>query len=325
MDSGVQELYFSIIHSGERGEASMRLKPPGSAIPAYFLYGEALQAPDERLVHIETIAARSKLHDWTIRAHRHRDLHQVLLIRRGSIAVQLDGESRSVRSPAAIVVPPGVVHSFGFEPDTKGFVISFARGLVQELAAVSATLIETLDRPLARSVDRRALDATDSWALAEMLLREFGRSAPGRHLALRGMLGALLANLVRLAGTVTSQEAAPLPARELVARFRESLERYFRTHMSVAAYAAELGASEPTLRRACLAVVGETPVEMLQLRLLIEAERQLRYTSMPVAQVAFYLGFDDPAYFSRFFMRRMGLTPRAFRTRDGLEAERRHR
>jgi hypothetical protein len=37
----------------------MRLKPPGSAIPAYFLHGEALQAPDERLVHIETIAARS--------------------------------------------------------------------------------------------------------------------------------------------------------------------------------------------------------------------------------------------------------------------------
>jgi AraC family transcriptional activator of pobA len=299
----------------------MRLKSPSSAIPAYFLYGEALQAPDERLVHIETIAARSTLHDWTIRAHRHRDLHQVLLIRRGSVEVHLDGESSSVRSPATIVVPPGAVHSFEFEPGTKGFVISFARGLVRELAASSPTLIETLDRPLARSLDRRALDATDSWALAEMLLREFGRSAPGRHLALRGMLGALLANLVRLAGgAATSQEAAPLPARELVARFRESLERRFRTHVSVAAYAAELGASEPTLRRACLAVVGETPLEMLQLRLLIEAERQLRYTSMPVAQVAFYLGFDDPAYFSRFFMRRMGLTPRAFRTRDGPEA-----
>ena len=62
---------------------------------------------------------------------------------------------------------------------------------------------------------------------------------------------------------------------------------------------------------------------MLQLRLLIEAERQLRYTSMSVAQVAFHLGFDDPAYFSRFFTRRMGLTPRAFRTHDGPEAERR--
>jgi AraC family transcriptional activator of pobA len=157
-----------------------------------------------------------------------------------------------------------------------------------------------------------------------MLLREFGRSAPGRHLALRGMLAALLANIVRLVGTVaSSQIGAPPAARELVARFRQSLERRFRVHASVATYAAELGASEPTLRRSCLAVVGETPLEMLQLRLLVEAERQLRYTSMPVAQVAFHLGFDDPAYFSRFFTRRMGLTPRAFRIRDGVEPARR--
>lgn len=298
----------------------MRRRGQSTAIPAYFLYGEALQAPDERLVHIETIAVRSKLHDWTIRAHRHRDLHQVLLIRRGVAAVELDGESHSVKAPSALIVPPGVVHAFAFEPQTQGFVISFARGLVRELAAASPALMETLDSPFARALDRRALDATDSWRLAEMLLREFGRSAPGRHLALRGMLAALLANLVRLAGPVASSEGAPLPARELVARFRESVERRFRTHAAVSAYAAELGASEPTLRRACIAVLGEAPLEMLQLRLLVEAERQLRYTSMPVAQVAFHLGFEDPAYFTRFFTRRMGMTPSAFRVRDGVEA-----
>jgi AraC family transcriptional regulator, transcriptional activator of pobA len=37
---------------------------------------------------------------------------------------------------------------------------------------------------------------------------------------------------------------------------------------------------------------------------------------MPVTQVAYYLGFEDPAYFSRFFTRRMGLSPRAFRRAD---------
>jgi AraC family transcriptional activator of pobA len=301
----------------------MRRKSAAGQIPAYFLYGEGLQAPDERMVHIETIAARSMLHDWTIRAHRHRDLHQVLLIRRGLVDVRLDGESSAVTSPAAVVVPPGVVHSFSFEPDTQGFVISFAGGLGRELTAAAPMLIETLDHPLAHAVDRRSLDATDAWALAETLLREFGRSAPGRHLALRGLLAALLANIARLVGTVASSESgAPPAARELVARFRRSLERRFRTHASIVTYAAELGTSEPTLRRSCLAVLGEAPLEMLQLRLLIEAERQLRYTSMSVAQVAFHLGFEDPAYFSRFFTRRMGLTPRAFRTRDGVEPTR---
>ena len=86
-------------------------------------------------------------------------------------------------------------------------------------------------------------------------------------------------------------------------------------------YAATLCTSEASLRRACLATTGQTPIELLHLRLLVEAERQLRYTSMSVTQVAYYLGFEDPAYFSRFFSRRMGLSPRGFRARDGLENE----
>jgi AraC family transcriptional activator of pobA len=51
------------------------------------------------------------------------------------------------------------------------------------------------------------------------------------------------------------------------------------------------------------------------LRLLIEAERQLRYTSLSIAQIAYHLGFQDPAYFSRFFTIRMRLSPRQFRRR----------
>lgn len=56
---------------------------------------------------------------------------------------------------------------------------------------------------------------------------------------------------------------------------------------------------------------------LLHQRLLVEAERQLRYTSMPIAQVAYHLGFEDPAYFSRFFSRRMRISPRGFRERAG--------
>jgi AraC family transcriptional activator of pobA len=50
--------------------------------------------------------------------------------------------------------------------------------------------------------------------------------------------------------------------------------------------------------------------------MLVEAERQLRYTGMSVAQVAYFLGFEDPAYFTRFFSRRTGVSPKVFRGRD---------
>lgn len=295
------------------GEAT----PRPASVPAFYLYGESLQPPDERLIHIETIAARSRLHDWIIRPHRHRDLHQVLLMERGQVEARLDARAALLRAPAVILVPPAAVHSFRFQPDTVGVVVSFAATLASELREVSPGLSEHLERCTAIALDRAALRQTDLRALAEMLLREFGRSAPGRRLALRGTLAALLANLQRLlpqasdaVGTLSSRD------RELVARFREQVERRFREHLGLAEYAGLLQTSESRLRRACVAVAGQSPVDLVHLRLLLEAERQLRYTSMPVTQVAYYLGFEDPAYFSRFFTRRMGMSPRSFRNRD---------
>jgi AraC family transcriptional activator of pobA len=44
-----------------------------------------------------------------------------------------------------------------------------------------------------------------------------------------------------------------------------------------------------------------------------EARRNLAYTSMSVATVAYALGFGDPAYFTRAFTRTVGVSPRTFR------------
>ncbi len=316
MDGAPGNLYFSVMCSrlrASKGEAAFQ---PAS-VPAFHLYGESLQPPDERLIHVETIAARSRLHDWIIRPHRHRDLHQVLLIERGKVEARLDAHTALLQAPAVILVPPGAVHSFRFQPETVGVVVSFASTLADELRAASPGLSEHLGQGVAMMLNHRALRQTDLRALARMLLREFSRSAPGRRLALRGTLAALLANLLRLLPDISAASGAVGAVssrdRELVARFREQVEQRFRQHPALTEYAALLQTSESRLRRACLAVTGQSPVDLVHLRLLLEAERQLRYTSLSVTQISYHLGFEDPAYFSRFFTRRMGISPRAFR------------
>lgn len=317
MDATRRNLYFSVMASS-RPSAPPPL-PAASGVPAYFLYGEPLQPPDERLIHIETIAARSRLHDWHIRPHRHRDLHQVLLIQRGSVESRLDGSAATLQAPLAITVPPGVVHSFRFRSETVGVVISFAATLARELQPPSAGGAALLERSRAVALHRGALGRTDLRQLAAMLLREHGRSAPGRRAALRGLLAAFLANLQRLMPDDAAEHApAGVRERELVARFRELVESRFRQHAGIADYTQSLQTSASRLLRACMAVTGDSPIELVHLRLVVEAERQLRYTSMSVTQIAYYLGFEDPAYFSRFFTRRMGISPRAFRRRDAL-------
>jgi AraC family transcriptional regulator, transcriptional activator of pobA len=290
-------------------------------VPAFFLYGEAPRPPDEATVHVETIATRSRLHNWTIQPHRHRDLHQILLVQSGRTEVRLDDHTVTLCGPGIVIVPPGVVHSFRFEEQTVGLVTTFATGLAGDVAGRSADLRRFLDRASGAPVTKATLAATDLALLCRMLLREFERSAGGRESALRGLLGAWVANVYRV-GQHSEIASVGHRARErgIVARFREAIEGHFRQHAGISIYCREIGVSESQLRRACLVVTGQPPVTLIHLRMLVEAERQLRYTAMPVAQIAYYLGFEDPAYFTRFFSRGTGESPKSFRDRDAHSA-----
>jgi AraC family transcriptional activator of pobA len=300
-------------HPNHRGTSADR-----GDVPAFFLYGEPLRAPDARTVHVETIAARSSLYDWKIRPHRHRDLHQILIVWRGPIQAQLDGAKAILRGPAFVIVPPLTVHSFQFGKETDGLVVTFAAGLAREIFRDTSVLGEILDRPAAGRFRRTQLAATDLAQLATMLLRESSRSATGRDTALHGLLTTLLTNVLRISeGTAVPAPSAATRERELVAHFREVVEQRYRGHLGVGAYAREIGTSQAALRKACVRVAGQSPTQLVHARMLIEAERQLRYTGMSITEIAYYLGFEDPAYFSRFFAKGMGASPRSFRRGTG--------
>jgi AraC family transcriptional activator of pobA len=83
--------------------------------------------------------------------------------------------------------------------------------------------------------------------------------------------------------------------------------------MTLAQYAVTLGATQTRLREASLMVTGMLPNQLIQQRILLEAQRALLNSTMTIAQTAYYLGFNDPAYFSRFFTKATGQSPRMYR------------
>jgi AraC family transcriptional regulator, transcriptional activator of pobA len=67
------------------------------------------------------------------------------------------------------------------------------------------------------------------------------------------------------------------------------------------------------LSRIARATTGEPASSLIDARVVREARRNLAYTTLGVATIAYALGFADPAHFSRVFSRTTGLSPRAFR------------
>jgi AraC family transcriptional activator of pobA len=102
-------------------------------IPSYSLFGESAHLPD--VLHCETIAARSVLHEWEFEPHGHARLHQLLLLESGRGVVQLEAGLQPLGPMTLVNVPPGEIHGFRFEPGTQGYVATLAEEMRDELLA----------------------------------------------------------------------------------------------------------------------------------------------------------------------------------------------
>jgi AraC family transcriptional activator of pobA len=119
---------------------------------------------------------------------------------------------------------------------------------------------------------------------------------------------AALWRLAQLAGT-----GAPTRGRAAFLRFAALVEARFRDGWPVSAYAEALGLSVKRLNRLTQAQAGMSAQACVHRRLAREACERLVHLDAPASAIAADLGFDDPAYFTRFFKRMTGMTPRAYR------------
>lgn len=109
-------------------------------------------------------------------------------------------------------------------------------------------------------------------------------------------------------GTGADTRASPL-----VLRFLKLLEEDLRREHLVAHYASRLGISPGHLSHLTRRHLGLSAGVLIGSRLLAEARRLLLYSDLPVSEVGYELGFEDPAYFGRFFKRHAGQSPSSYR------------
>ena len=292
-----------------------------TALPLFHLYGDPPEDQAFDFIHVETIASRSSIHGWTIRAHRHRNLFQILLIEQGGGEMTFEAARLPFAAPAAILVPAAVAHGFRFQPNlTRGWVLSFtedAAGLLADRAGEALSRLRALAVqpivPIAEDAERSRLSA-----LCAELFEESSLAREGHRLAMRGLLALIAIGVARLAasrartGSVTLQ-----PADATVARLRALVDESFRRERQLGFYAEQLGMTIDRLNDHVKRATGVTAGHLVRQRVLSEAKRQLVFTAQPIQDIADELAFSDPSHFARFFRKHTGTTPHEFRDQGG--------
>lgn len=288
------------------------------AIPQFHLFGEAPVEAAFDFIHVETIAARSSRHGWTIAAHNHRYLHQILVIVSGAGVARFEGAEHAFCGPVVIPVPATVVHGFTFDEDVKGFVASFTDDVVRGYrdgdgrGSVRARLENLFAEPLlplepGETFDRIHADIRD-------LHEELTLARDGYQIALRAHLALLIVEIARARASRARYAEVTLSAVDpVIARLRELIEDRFRETRRIGDYAEALAMTVDRLNEHCKRITGVTVSHLVRQRLITEAKRQLMFTDLSASEIAYDLAFADPSHFSRFFRRYTDMTPQEFR------------
>ncbi len=290
-----------------------------SSLPLFHLNGDA---PDDQafdFLHIETIGSRAPGHDWTIRAHRHRNLFQILLIERGGGEMTFDMARLPFAAPAAILVPAATAHGFRFEPGTTdGWVISFTEDAAEPLTDRAGDALARL-RALAAAPVVPITDASEQArlsALCRELFEEASLARGGYGFAMRALLVLIAVSVARLAAARAPAVMAQA-ADTTVVSLRALIEENFRAQRQLGFYADKLAMTVDRLNDRVKQATGVTAGHLIRQRLLAEAKRQLVFTAQPINDISRELAFADPSHFARFFRKQTGTTPHAFRDRRG--------
>ncbi|WP_157954464.1 helix-turn-helix domain-containing protein [Saccharospirillum mangrovi] len=277
---------------------------------------DALSQPIQRHLDVVEIAyPRSDL-SWTAPRQEWRHFAQCILLLSGSALAQFKGAKLPLKAPALAWLPAGMMVQARFSAGSRGLLLSISEDWL--VPAVTGRLDPDLPyRVLADTVHAAQPDDTDFWPLIEpcfaTIRAELQQSDIGARSVVAAQLTTLLTYLHRLDTNRPPHPASGESRSVVYQRFLQLVELHFREHWKVRDYAASMGVTERRLEAATQRDAKQSPSTLIQRKLLSEACQRLAHSPLSIAEVAYGLGFRDPAYFSRFFKRQMGAAPGSWR------------
>ncbi|AQS94470.1 AraC family transcriptional regulator [Polaribacter sp. BM10] len=143
------------------------------------------------------------------------------------------------------------------------------------------------------------------------LLEEFQQNETAQYDMLQAYLKQFIISAVRVKkeNHVVKEDVET----RLFKDFSLLVEQNYKTLHSVTDYAKRLGLSPKSITKHFQKAGTTSPSEFIKNRILLEAKRLLIYTDKTVKEIAFELGFNDPAYFTRFFTKAISKSPLQFK------------
>lgn len=240
-----------------------------------------------------------------MKSYAHRDdYYMFVLLTEGSASVEIDFEIKELTPGNMIIVSPWQVHGkpSGELWQADGWMLAVSPEFLSEsdIRAIEEYSISSCPFSPGESIIE---DISELYAMLERY-RE--------NIIICNALAATVKSIV-ISSLDTCRKVISDRYLSITLQLRKQLDLHLAGKRSPSVYASMLNITEVYLNEAVKGATGLSAGAYIRNRIIVEAKRQLAYTSLPAKEIAFSLGYEDYAYFSRVFRKNVGKSPAEYR------------
>jgi len=233
-------------------------------------------------------------------------------------SINIDSRKKSVTqiSPyISFTIPGQSVSFYNKSEDYFSYYLLFSEEFIQDAVSLHNVLE---DFPFISNQNNQTISLSDKEVnCMKKLFIEINEELKNTNANTRKVIQLNL-NLILFAAKKSLEKHVPSQnnlssAKCQITQFRKLVKQHYREHQPLSFYANRMCISTKHLNRKVKELTGKTSHELINEIMLMEAKMLLRHTIKPVNEIAFYLNFNDPSYFVRFFKRMTEQTPQTFR------------
>ncbi len=247
--------------------------------------------------------------------HRH-NYYTVLIVKNAKGQHNIDFSTYDLSSNQIFFVAPGQVHQVVETEQSSGFAMTFSSQFLVE-NSIRLSFIESLNLfnnygqspPL--TPNKAQFDAIVAYS--NQIYQLFYSDANMKLLSIGALLKLMLIECNNICSINPIESDVDTTGDNLIRAFKKGVENHYKKEHSTTFYANKLHITPDHLNRTVKSKIGKTAKDYIQARIITEAKRLLYFTESSTKEIAYKLGFNEPANFSAFFKKHTDISPSNFK------------
>jgi AraC-like DNA-binding protein len=250
--------------------------------------------------------------------HRH-NYYTVLIVNNAKGIHKIDFNTYELSNHQIFFVAPGQVHQVIEKTKSVGFAMTFSNQFLLE-NSIPISFIESLNLFHNYGQSPPLLPIKEQFDIIEgfanNIFKLFNSDKNMKSLSIGSFLKLLLIECNNICSINPIESDIDTSGDNLIRAFKKAVNNNYKKEHSTTFYANELHISADHLNRTVKTKIGKTAKDYIQARIITEAKRLIYFTELSTKEIAYELGFNEPANFSAFFKKNTKLSPSSFKKNE---------